>query len=129
MPEIVPLTEIESWARIWEEQAGADAPLRMVFKRSPRCPISRAMEKVFERFAARLPDDTPAEVFRVDVVSERDVSRRIADDTRVKHESPQALFIGPDRAVLWHASHYSITESALEEALRAAGVTPDADPA
>jgi bacillithiol system protein YtxJ len=126
MPGITAITAVESWTKLWDEQAAADARVRIVFKQSPRCPISHAMQEAFERFAARLPDAVPVELFRVDVVADREVSLRIAEDTSIRHESPQALFIGPARSILWHASHYSVSESQLEDALRNAGLAPNA---
>ncbi len=122
MSVITAITGLESWAKLWDEQAAADAGVRIVFKQSPRCPISHAMQEAFERFAARLPESVPVELFRVDVVADREVSLRIAEDTSVRHESPQALFVGPAQSILWHASHYRLSESKLEDALRTAGL-------
>ena len=101
--------------------AGDDGPARLVFKQSPTCPTSRAAQVRFERFAEGCPDGEVDLLYRVDVVASRDVARKIADDTGVRHESPQVLLIGPGGKILWHTSHYSISEDALAEATQEAG--------
>jgi transposase InsO family protein len=47
---------------------------------------------------------------------ERTLSRRIADRTGVRHESPQAILVERGRAV-WNASHGAITRESLAAAL------------
>ncbi len=73
---------------------------------------------MFEGFVADLPE---VEILRVDVIDRREVSRKIAEDTGVKHESPQALLLGPGQEVLWHASHATIHGRSLAEAAKRAG--------
>ncbi|HSB70340.1 MAG TPA: monothiol bacilliredoxin BrxC family protein [Candidatus Methylomirabilis sp.] len=51
-------------------------------------------------------------VFLVDVLSQRPLSRRIAADLGIRHESPQAILLRAGRP-LWHASHYDVTADAL----------------
>jgi bacillithiol system protein YtxJ len=120
---VQPLDSLPAWEGLWAAQAAADAPPALIFKRSPTCPISLGAEEAFDRFAASLPTDTPLRLYRVDVIAARPVSQRIAADTGVKHESPQALLLGPGRKVLWHASHRAVDEQALEKAVRG-GLTP-----
>ena len=111
------LTSIQAWIDLWSGQARDDASARLVFKASHRCPISRAAESEFEAFAASLPEKQDRLLYRVNVVNNRQISQQIAEDTGIRHESPQAILIGPQQTVLWHASHHAITEQSLSAAL------------
>ncbi len=115
------LDDLASWKALWDALAAPDAPARLVFKRSPTCPLSLDAEEAFERFVAGIPGDGADRFWRVDVISRRDVSRRIAEDVGVRHESPQALLLVGGRRVLWHASHRAITGATLAGALGSAG--------
>ena len=117
MAPIQPVKDVPAWEALWAAQAAADAPPALVFKRSPTCPISHRAEEAYERFAASPAAGTPLRLYRVDVIAARPASQRIAADTGVKHESPQALLLGPGRKVLWHASHDAIDEQALAKAV------------
>jgi bacillithiol system protein YtxJ len=117
MADVEALQSPAAWDALWAAQAAADAPPALVFKRSPTCPISRRAEEAFERFAASPAAGTPLRLYRVDVIAARPASQKIAADTGVKHESPQALLLGPGRKVLWHASHHAIDEQALAKAV------------
>jgi bacillithiol system protein YtxJ len=113
MAQVEPLDSLPAWEQLWAAQAAADAPPALVFKRSPTCPISHRAEDAFDRFAASLKAGAALRLYRVDVIAARPVSQRIAADTGVKHESPQALLLGPGRKVLWQASHHAIDEQTL----------------
>lgn len=117
MPEIVPITDIDQWESIWTGLDADDASPVFVFKRSPICPVSHTAEREFKWFVDRLPEDSALRLVDVNVISERPVSLRIADDTGILHESPQALLLGPGRSVHWHASHSAITGGALKKAV------------
>ena len=51
-------------------------------------------------------------VFLVDVLSQRPLSRRIAAELGIRHESPQVIVLRRGTA-FWHASHYDVTADAL----------------
>ena len=121
MADIRDLKDIDAWQALWDALAAPDAEARLVFKRSPTCSLSRAAEDAFERFVSAKPDGGPDRYCRVDVIAQRDVARKIAEDTGVRHESPQALLLGPGRRVVWHASHRAIHEASLAEAVKRAG--------
>jgi bacillithiol system protein YtxJ len=116
MAAIEQLANLERWDELWTLSAQPGAPHLLVFKRSPTCPISFAAEAEFNRFAAPLNAQT-ALIISVDVIGARPVSQRIAADTGTRHESPQALLIGPGRQILWTASHGDITQATLKAAL------------
>jgi bacillithiol system protein YtxJ len=115
MAEIRPLSNLADW----ESLRVHPGPV-MVFKHSTACPISARANQEFEAWAATLPGESP-KLARVRVIEERPVSQQIAADTRVTHESPQALLLHQGR-VLWHASHYAITRSSLAAAVAAVGL-------
>ena len=85
-----------------------DAPV-VLFKHSTTCPISAA--------AYRQMTAVEREVSLVVVQKARDVSSEIASRTGIRHESPQAIVLRNGEAV-WNASHFDITKSAVEEAVR-----------
>jgi bacillithiol system protein YtxJ len=62
-----------------------------------------------QRFLQEHPD---VPVYLVDVIRQRPLSREIAAQLGIEHESPQAIVIRAG-AVRWHASHYEVTAEAL----------------
>lgn len=95
-------------------RADAEAVLKadraIVYKHSTRCPISAAAYDEVQKFALANPD---APLYLVDVISNRDVSRYVAEETGVQHHSPQAILL-EDGKVRWHASHFDITDAVLQ---------------
>jgi bacillithiol system protein YtxJ len=86
----------------------------LIFKHSTSCNIS-AIAKY------RLEDDWSAtggdiEMYYLDLLRYRDISRQIADTFNVYHESPQVLLISGG-ACVYDASHLDITVDELQEAL------------
>jgi bacillithiol system protein YtxJ len=53
----------------------------------------------------------------VDVISSKSLSRRIAKDLKIAHESPQLLWLDKEMKVKIHASHYDINEELLNRHL------------
>lgn len=83
----------------------------VIFKHDPFCSISsRAYSQVSRVGGA---------VTMIDVARDRDLSFAVADQTGVKHESPQVIVLR-DGATVWHASHRSITTGAVRDALKRA---------
>jgi bacillithiol system protein YtxJ len=116
MAAIEQVSDMARWEELWTEAAAPDAKRLLVFKRSPICPTSFAAEAEFNQYVAALNDKT-IHVISVDVIAARPISQRIASDTGTQHESPQALLVGPGRAVLWNASHYAIEKNSLSKAV------------
>jgi bacillithiol system protein YtxJ len=100
------------------EQIVADSHQKpvFVFKHSTSCPISASRWPIFQSFAAQEPR---AAFYRVLVIQDRPVARQIAQETGVRHESPQAILLYRGKPV-WDASHYSITIEGLAAALERA---------
>ena len=67
----------------------------------------------YDRFCAAHPDVATAWVH---VIEERPLSRFVAAQTGVTHESPQALLLACGK-VVWHASHDAITVESLTAAV------------
>ncbi|HYG09381.1 MAG TPA: bacillithiol system redox-active protein YtxJ [Pyrinomonadaceae bacterium] len=89
-----------------------DAPV-VLFKHSTTCPISaRAHHQM-----AKLPTSVAGQISLVVVQRSRELSRRVAEQTGVRHESPQAIILRNGQAV-WSASHFDITAEAVEQAVR-----------
>ncbi|MDQ1592544.1 MAG: hypothetical protein QOG71_3171 [Pyrinomonadaceae bacterium] len=89
-----------------------DSPV-VLFKHSTTCPISaRAHHQM-----AKLPTGVGVPVSLVVVQRARELSRRVAEQTGIRHESPQAIILRNGQAV-WSASHFDITAEAVEQAVR-----------
>jgi len=93
-------------------EAALQQPRVMLFKHSPLCPISSTAYAEFKMF--QLDHDSAATLF-VNVVSSQALSRDIAAQCGVDHESPQAILFENGRAT-WHASHSAITVDSLTAA-------------
>jgi len=120
--QIQELKDIKTWELIWDELKSDDAGAVLLFKLSPTCPVSHRAEDQFRKFVDPLPDSKDLRVISVNVVYDRPISQRIAEDTGIQHESPQALLLSRGRNVRWHDSHSSITQESLKQALELAKV-------
>jgi bacillithiol system protein YtxJ len=89
-----------------------DAPV-VLFKHSTTCPISaRAHRQMLQ-----LPVEVAGRVSLVIVQRARELSRRVAELTGIRHESPQTIILRNGEAV-WSASHFDITAEAVAQAVR-----------
>ena len=93
-------------------EAAIRRPRLLLFKHSPICPISSAARAEYELFRLDHPD---APTLFVDVIGARAVSRAIAEQCGVQHQSPQAILFVEGKAT-WNASHDAITAGALDAA-------------
>ena len=83
----------------------------LVFKHSTVCSISSQALEEFLQFA-RQHQSTRVGV--VHVVEDRGLSTLIAQDTRIRPESPQLIAIKNERPI-WHGSHWGIDLGELEQ--------------
>jgi bacillithiol system protein YtxJ len=81
----------------------------VLFKHSLTCPVSSA--------AYQEMTGVGTDVSLIIVQRARDVSNEVETLTGIRHESPQAIILRNGRAV-WNVSHWRITRSAVEEAMR-----------
>ncbi|MDW0116649.1 bacillithiol system redox-active protein YtxJ [Sporosarcina thermotolerans] len=85
-----------------------------LLKHSSTCSISAAGYRAFEGF------DTDIPKYYLVVQTNRPLSSEVASGLGIRHESPQ-LFLLKDGKAVWHASHYSISQSKIKSAVEAFG--------
>jgi bacillithiol system protein YtxJ len=86
----------------------------ILFKHSNKCPISKA---AYDEFMNYVKGEDVKPWALVIVQEARRVSNEIECLYGVKHETPQALYV-KDGEVVWHASHWDITEEQLRKAVK-----------
>ncbi|GAB3804455.1 bacillithiol system redox-active protein YtxJ [Virgibacillus kimchii] len=111
MAEYKELHDNKEWEQVWE--GSTEKPV-LLFKHSTTCPISARAHEQYQQFLESA--DRNMDSYLVKVIEDRPVSNQIAEETKVKHESPQ-LFLIRDKEVLWHTSHSEITVENIEEAI------------
>jgi monothiol bacilliredoxin len=87
----------------------------LLFKHSSTCGASAFAKREIEAWLDARPH-AGASLYIVDVHRARTVARAIAEQLRVRHESPQVLLIR-DGVVTWHASHFNVSAQSLLKAL------------
>jgi bacillithiol system protein YtxJ len=87
----------------------------LLFKHSLTCPTST---RAFSELRSYLNNADPRISYKlITVQTARAVSDEAASRLRIEHKSPQAILVRNGRE-LWNASHYDITASALDQAIR-----------
>lgn len=81
----------------------------ILFKHSTRCGLSTSALLHVEDFAEKFP---AAEVYMINVIQNRSVSREAEERLGVRHETPQIIFVEGGQAMR-HASHRRVTFEAL----------------
>ncbi|WP_339304779.1 bacillithiol system redox-active protein YtxJ [Paenibacillus sp. FSL R5-0519] len=99
----------------WQEalQRSQDHPV-LILKHSTTCPISARAYREFIAFVGTNASDPkhPMDYRIVKVIENRSLSRHIAEETEVHHESPQVLLLDQGQVVK-HTSHGKITKKRL----------------
>ncbi|MEO6731688.1 MAG: bacillithiol system redox-active protein YtxJ [Ferruginibacter sp.] len=83
---------------------------QLIFKHSARCSISSVVRGRLERSAP--PENV--DFYFLDLIRNRDVSNKIAEEFAVYHESPQVLLIKNGECV-YDESHSGITMDDIKE--------------
>jgi len=96
-----PLSEFQQLSHRSEEM-----PV-LIFKHSPRCGISTMVKWRFERQLKK--SDKTFHYVWLDVLKSRPFSNFIAEQTGVRHESPQLLVLQGGKTV-WSASHSAVLD-------------------
>ena len=86
----------------------------VVFNHSRSCPVSWAANRQVRKFAASHPT---IPVYTVTIQDDRELSRRVAAWTAVRHESPQVIILRHGKVVA-AASHEAVTSDYLASAVR-----------
>jgi bacillithiol system protein YtxJ len=87
--------------------------LTVIYKHSSRCSISSRTAVEVARFEEERPD---VPLILIDVVDEKPLARFIAQELKIRHQSPQVIVVR-DGVAVWDTSHFSITAGALLEAI------------
>ncbi|MFD2446432.1 bacillithiol system redox-active protein YtxJ [Bacillus sp. CGMCC 1.16607] len=85
-----------------------------LLKHSTTCPVSQAAFEEYEKFSKENAD---MNCYFLTVQDSRPLSNHIAEQYQIKHESPQA-FLFKNQNVKWNASHWKITNTALNSVLK-----------
>ncbi|MCU6712237.1 bacillithiol system redox-active protein YtxJ [Paenibacillus sp. J5C_2022] len=107
------LTSLEQWSDAFE--SSGKRPL-VVFKHSTQCNVSADAYGVYSDHLQASPSADVDYLF-VKVIESRPVSNRIAEDTGIKHASPQLLYI-KNKEVVASTSHWHITDAFISEMLQ-----------
>lgn len=102
------LNSTEEFAEIKEQ------PYFLLFKHSLTCPVSQAAFDEFNKYM----EDAEIPGYYLYVQEARPLSNFLAEETEIKHESPQA-FLFKDGQVVWHASHWNITQKSIQKEVEA----------
>jgi bacillithiol system protein YtxJ len=84
----------------------------LLFKHSTQCSRSAGVIEDFEAFEQ---NNSAVPCGLILVIEDRDISDDVEERFGIRHESPQAILIVNEKPT-WHASHWKITEDAIEEA-------------
>ena len=102
------------WQKLKENKIGET----LLFKYSPMCGVSFSVERKFDKWLDEISESENLNCAKVNVITSRALSREIAVELNVPHESPQVIWLNKEGAVKWHASHHNITEEELNSNLR-----------
>ena len=84
----------------------------LIFKFSPSCSVSYVVRNLLEREWNE--KEMNMKTYMVDVISNRDISKKIEKEFKVRHESPQALIIEKSKPV-FSADHGRILFSEIRK--------------
>ncbi|MBZ0101902.1 MAG: bacillithiol system redox-active protein YtxJ [Thermoanaerobaculia bacterium] len=108
LPRVQDSTDID---RLWEASQRGTV---FLMKHSLICGTSHAAIEQYAAFAAAHSDEATFSI--LEIQPHRDLSREVEERSGVRHQSPQVLRIRKGQ-VDWSATHWSITESKLQDAL------------
>lgn len=86
-----------------------------IFKHSTTCGISHMVKDGLESSWSLSPADI--KVYYLDLLAHRDISNEVAKRFKVVHQSPQFIILKGGK-VSYQASHHSISNAAIERAIR-----------
>ena len=112
MAEVIKLESLDQWEELKKEFSSQGELI--IFKYSPVCPISSMVEDDLNSWLKGLPQDYVLKCAKLDVIESKEVSVKIADDLKIKHESPQLIWLTAGLEVKWSASHYDINKNKLK---------------
>lgn len=111
----ITITQLEDWVKI--KDYIKDGYNAVIYKFSPRCPISKGTNRTFDIWLKRIPNDLKIISAKMDVYENEEIVDVIAEELILTHQSPQVIWIDEDFDVWWHASHYDISAESLNKYL------------
>ena len=85
-------------------EESAEKPV-LLFKHSTRCSISSMAMNSFQRGWTGTPEEM--DLYYLDLLSYRDISNAMAEETGIVHQSPQVIVV-KNKEVVYTATHSSI---------------------
>ncbi len=89
----------------------------LIYKSSPRCPISKTTNRTIEIWLRKIPDESKIIYYSMNTLANKELVEKISEDLILTHQSPQIIWIDEDLDVWWHASHYDISADMLNKHL------------
>jgi bacillithiol system protein YtxJ len=105
----IPLTQVDQLSDV--VATSSQKPV-LIFKHSTTCSISNTSLNRLERNWN--PAEMPVETYYLDLLNYRAISRQIADQFDVEHQSPQVLIIQNGKSI-YDASHFNIDYTELKK--------------
>ncbi len=105
----IPLTQVDQLSDM--VATSSQKPI-LIFKHSTTCSISNTSLNRLERNWN--PAEMPVETYYLDLLNYRSISRQIADQFEVEHQSPQVLIIQNGKSI-YDASHFNIDYTELKK--------------
>jgi bacillithiol system protein YtxJ len=111
-PDLTPVHGINELDELLAESR--QRPL-LLFKHTYSCGVSaEALDELVDHLKQKTGD---ARYALVTVQTHREISNAVASRLGIRHETPQALLVR-DGQVVWSASHFRVTATAVETALK-----------
>lgn len=113
--EIINLSDKKKWKELIKNSSNNYELI--IYKHSPICGLSHTIDIILEDWCKTQSDNNSIKMLKVNVIDSKSVSRRIAKDLKIVHESPQLIWLDKEMKVKFHASHYDIDEEELNKHL------------
>ena len=113
--EVINLSDKKVWKELIKNSPNDNEII--IYKHSTICGLSHSVNIIFDNWCEVHSDTNHIKILKVDVIFSKSLSRRIAKDLKVVHESPQIIWLDREMKVKFHASHYDINEEELNKHL------------
>lgn len=107
----LPWILLENKSQLEELESRSEEKLGVLFKHSPRCLVSRMALNMFQKNFEQEWTGR-ANLYIVDVLKSRAVSKEIEERFGIRHESPQLILLKDGKVVL-HRSHSGIAARSI----------------
>ncbi len=110
MRKIIEIEKLSEWEKIKNSSPGSET---IILKYSTSCPISAVVVEDFNKWCADLSEDYNILYIKINVLESDILCRTLADEYKVKHQSPQVIWLTKYGTVKWTTSHYDINPRSL----------------